>query len=352
MKPSRRETLVALVGLPALLPEKRSPLGIVIHSYGIHVAASRRRKDKVPFADALAFLEHSHALGADGVQVSLGVLSNEQSSRLRRRLEETGMYLEGIVRLPESKSDLDRFSRELASAKEVGVTILRTVCLNGRRYETFSRAEGFREFVRNARARLSLAEPLAARHGVQLAVENHKDWRVEEFVEVLRWLSSKQVGICVDTGNSIALLEDPVGIVEAYAPWARTTHFKDMAVSEYEEGFLLSEVPLGTGFLNLGRIVELLREKNPTIRFNLEMITRDPLKIPCLTAKYWETMPSVTGRELAGALQRVRKYAWKKPLPRISGLAEREQLRIEEENVKESLKDAQKRLGLGVRRMR
>ena len=36
-------------------------------------------------------------------------------------------------------------------------------------------------------------------------------------------------------------------VVEALAPRAFTTHFKDMALEEYEQGFLLSEVPLGTG---------------------------------------------------------------------------------------------------------
>jgi len=63
-----------------------------------------------------------------------------------------------------------------------------------------------------------------------------------------------------------------------------------MAVQEYEEGFLLSEVPLGEGFLDLKKMVAILQKANPTIQFNLEMITRDTLKIPCLTPKYWATM--------------------------------------------------------------
>jgi len=255
------------------------------------------------------------------------------------------MYLEGIVRLPRDKSDADRFRRELEAAKALGVTVLRTVCLNTRRYETFATAEAFRDFARQARASLRLAEPLAARAGVRLAVENHKDWRIDEFTRLLKEFSAEHVGVCVDTGNSIALLEDPLAVAEAYAPRAFTTHFKDMAVAECEDGFLLSEVPFGTGFLDLAKVAATLRKGRPDIRFNVEMITRDPLRVPCLTRKYWATMEHVPGRELAGALARVRRHAWKKPLPRIGGLTAERQLRIEGDNVRACLDYGRKTLG-------
>ena len=62
-----------------------------------------------------------------------------------------------------------------------------------------------------------------------------------------------------------------------------------MAVEPYEDGFLLSEVQLGDGFLDLKQMVQMLRQKDPTMAFDLEMITRDPLKIPVFTDKYWVT---------------------------------------------------------------
>ena len=70
---------------------------------------------------------------------------------------------------------------------------------------------------------------MVAREDVLLAIENHKDWRVDELVDILRRLKSGHVGVCVDFGNSIALLEDPMEVVEAMAPFAFTTHVKDMA---------------------------------------------------------------------------------------------------------------------------
>jgi sugar phosphate isomerase/epimerase len=342
---TRRDFLGCITALPALA-DKKNTLGIVIHSYAIHTRLSKERGEKVPFADPAAFLDHCHALGAAGVQVALGVPTKEQAALLRRRLDATGMYLEGIVRLPRDKADADRFSRELETAQALGVTVLRTVCLNTRRYEAFATAEAFRDFAKQARASLRLAEPLAARAGVQLAVENHKDWRIDEFTDLLKALSSKHVGVCVDTGNSIALLEDPTAVAEAFAPYAFTTHFKDMAVAESEDGFLLSEVPFGQGFLDLAKVAATLRKARPDIRFNVEMITRDPLRVPCLTRKYWATLEHVPGRDLADALARVRKHAWKKPLPRVSGLTPERQLRIEGDNVQACLDYGRKTLGL------
>ena len=78
---------------------------------------------------------------------------------------------------------------------------------------------------------------------------------------------------------------------------AFTTHFKDMGVEEYREGFLLSEVPLGTGVLDLPRVIRTLRAAHPEIRFNLEMITRDPLEVPCLAVVYWATFPDLPGKD-------------------------------------------------------
>jgi sugar phosphate isomerase/epimerase len=168
-----------------------------------------------------------------------------------------------------------------------------------------------------------------------LALENHKDWRVPELISMMEKISSEFVGICIDTGNSIALLEEPDHVVEAYAKWGTSCHIKDMGVKEYEEGFLLSEVPLGKGFLDVKRMMSIMRKANPKIQFNLEMITRDPLKIPCLTKKYWAVMEGVKGEELAATISMVRAKA-SKELPGVAGMSAEEKAKFEDRNVRES----------------
>jgi len=135
-------------------------------------------------------------------------------------------------------------------------------------------------------------------------------------------------------------------VVETLAPRALTTHFKDMGLEEYREGFLLSEVPLGTGILDLARVVQILRKARPEIRFNIEMITRDPLKVPCLTERYWATFPDLPGRHLAHILSLVRAHIPQPALPRISPLGRDEQIRIEDDNIRRCLTFAHERLGL------
>jgi sugar phosphate isomerase/epimerase len=152
---------------------------------------------------------------------------------------------------------------------------------------------------------------------------------------LLKRFGSDNLGVCLDTGNSVALLEDPKTTVETLAPLTRTTHFKDMAVAEYAEGFLLAEVPLGTGFLDLGEVVRVVRKARPDVRLNLEMITRDPLRVPCLTERYWATFDALPGRHLAAALALVRRHATKQ-MPNVSDLPERA-LEAEERNVVQSL---------------
>jgi sugar phosphate isomerase/epimerase len=256
------------------------------------------------------------------------------------------MYLEGAAALPKIADDVARFDDELRVAKEVGVQVVRTVCMNGRRYETYDSAEQFREFADLSWKSLQLAEPVAAKYGMRLAVENHKDWRVDEMLDWLTRLSSEHVGVCLDTGNSISLLEEPHEVVEAYAPWTFTTHLKDMGVAEYEDGFLLSEVPLGQGFLDLPRVIGTLRKARPEVRLNLEMITRDPLRVPCLTKKYWATMGQVRGSVLAECLTSIRRHKSARPLPIVSTLENRAQLAAEAANVTSSLAYARDALPL------
>src|SRR5207247_5778352 len=108
---------------------------------------------------------------------------------------------------------------------------------------------------------------------------------------LLKEYNSEYLGACIDAGNNIALLDDPMDLVERLSRYAVTTHIKDMATEEYAEGFLLSEVPMGQGMLELKRICQTIARARPTAQFTLEMITRNPLKIPRLSDRCWATLP-------------------------------------------------------------
>lgn len=337
---TRRAFLAAATAsAAAAAPEKKADLGVLLYSYGI-----RARTEK-NLADPLTFLAFCHERGAAGVQAPLGRRDAAQSAKVKKRGDELGMYVEGIVRAPAGKGDLERFAAELRTARACGAEVVRTVMLAGRRYEQFASAEDYDKFARAARASLELAAPVVRREKVKLAVENHKDYRTDELLALLRAVGSEHVGVCVDTGNNMALLEEPAAAVEALAARAFTVHLKDMGVEEYADGFLLAEVPLGEGLLDLKQVTAALRKGNPKVRLNLEMITRDPLQVPCLTEKYWATLGKVPGRDLGRMLALVRKREKKGKLPRITALASAKQREAEEAHVRRSFEYARRGLG-------
>jgi sugar phosphate isomerase/epimerase len=233
------------------------------------------------------------------------------------------------------QADMTRFVATVEAAKRAGALCVRAACLGGRRYETFATLDDWKTFVASSKAAIARAVPVAEKHKMPFALENHKDWTVDEFVAIMKQYSSPYLGVCVDTGNNIALCDDAMEVVERLAPYAFSTHIKDMGVAEYADGFLLSEVVIGEGMLDLRKMVAAIHRAKPETRLTLEMITRDPLKVPVYTDKYWATFPDRNGIYLARMLRTVRDK--KSKLPVVSTLSKEEQLKVENENVRRCL---------------
>jgi sugar phosphate isomerase/epimerase len=342
-------TTRAAAVLPFLkLPDffKGTPMGIVVHSYAFRWNSNVESKKYPGFSDAIQLMEHCHTIGAGGIQVGVKNWSREFAKKVAQKSESLGMYVEGSIALPAKEQDREAFEAEVVNAKASGASILRTVCLSGRRYENFSSPEDFQSFRKNSLLSLQLAEPVVRKHKMKLAVENHKDWRAGELVETIQAVNSEWVGVTLDFGNSISLMEDPMEVIAVLAPFIFSTHVKDMGVAEYDKGFLLSEVPLGKGLLDLPGIIATCRQHNPGVSFNLEMITRDPLKIPCLTDEFWSTFHGVGALALARTLRMVRSHAWPGSLPEVSHLDNEGKLAFEEENIIASLLYSKNVLGL------
>jgi sugar phosphate isomerase/epimerase len=295
--------------------------------------------------DPLELLERALALGAGGIQAGLGSMDPSYLQKLRERAEAAGMYIEAMGTLPRS-DDTSSFERTVAAAGQVGALCLRCACLGTRRYETFQTLGAWQEHVAGSKAAIERALRTAERHRMPLALENHKDWTGMELAAIMKSKSSEYLGVCLDTGNNLALLDDPMQLVQALAPYAISTHIKDMAAEPYLDGFLLSEMPLGQGMLDMPRVIGAIRTARPQTRMTLEMITRDPLQVPCLTDKYWATFPDRSGQDLARTLRMVRGQSGRQRLPVLAGLDRAAQLRLEEDNVRQCLHYARERLAL------
>lgn len=143
MRLSRRSALATPFVLPALIatpPAAR--LGIGNSSYSI------RSRLEPAFRDPVRFVTHCRDLGAGGVQLPIGARDDAAADDLRRLADEAGLILEGstLPPDPDDPGDLDRFEAELRTASRAGATVVRSVLLVGRRYETFDSADAFERF--------------------------------------------------------------------------------------------------------------------------------------------------------------------------------------------------------------
>ena len=136
----------------------------------------------------------------------------------------------------------------------------------------------------------------------------------------------------MDFGNNISMCDDPVDVINKLAPYVKSCHMKNMAVQNYADGFLLSEVLFEDGFMDIPAMWAVLKKANPALLPVHEMITRDPLNVPVLTDKYWVTWPDRGGKYLAETIRLVAANSSKKPLPVISTLSPEAQLQVEESN--------------------
>jgi sugar phosphate isomerase/epimerase len=324
--------LAAASAMPAFAADRpKSPLGVAQTALGHYFRKQRGGAEARGPADPIATVDYVRSLGAGGIQMALAPDADVKA--LRKRLDHHGMFFEGDIRLIDKPGDdTAAFEAGLRLYKALGAPCVRTVCFVGRRYETFASLQQYKDWRDNALKVLDVCVPIADKVGIPLAMENHKDRVVDEEVDVLKKYSSANFGALVDFGNNISMCDDPVDVINKLAPYVKSCHMKNMGVQNYRDGFLLSEVVFEEGFLDIPAMWAVLKKANPKLQPMHELITRDPLKVPVLTDKYWVTWPDRSGRFLADTIRLVNANESRKPLPVIGTLSVDDQLAAEEAN--------------------
>jgi 3-oxoisoapionate decarboxylase len=312
---------------------------------GFPIRSRMAREAQKPFD----FVDYCHSLGLGVAETRLDLSKPEAVRAFREKVESYNMRAILDIPLPRDEAGVPAFDAAIQAAHEAGVYGLHTA-MTQRRYEQFDTLDAFQKDFARCQKTIALAEPVLRKHRVRLAIENHKGWRASEQAAWLKRVSSEWVGVHFDFGNNVSLCEEPGETLRILLPYIFSCHIKDMSVEPYEDGFLLSEVPLGQGFLNIPYMVETIKRKNADIPFDLEMITRDPLKIPVFTDKYWVTFDDATsplpGRDLAKVLGIVMQKGSKTPLAHTTGMPLEAQLKLEDDNVRTSIDYARHHLDL------
>ncbi len=214
--------------------------------------------------DVFGVLEKARLWKLDCLQIEQFPEDPETLARIRGKAEEYGIELEvefyGV--------DVTSVTAKLDVAKALGARVVRSfVGLNRYRTDTTFK-EQFEAAVSNAKAIAQYAE----RIGVYFAIENHQDAMLGEIrsqdvggyevAALLDRVNSPFVGCCLDVGNCLAFLEDPILCSEVLAPKVLTMHVKDFRLKRAFCGAEIAGCTLGQGAVDVKRTIELVAQKS------------------------------------------------------------------------------------------
>ncbi|MBI1789273.1 MAG: sugar phosphate isomerase/epimerase [Acidobacteria bacterium] len=137
--------------------------------------------------------------------------------------------------------------------------------------------------------------------GVKIAIENHNgDLTAREMKALIEAAGPDLAGSCLDTGNPMWLLEDPLLTLEILGPYVATTHVRDSALCEHPRGAMFQWVAMGDSSMDWPPILALFRKVCPQAAMQLEIITgRPPQVLPYLEPDFWKAFPKLPAADFA-----------------------------------------------------
>jgi sugar phosphate isomerase/epimerase len=316
---------------------------------------------------AIQLLDYAAQHKLDSVQMSsLGDFESLDPAYLRKvrdHSERLGISIDaGIASICPSSSSYNKkegtpeeyLTRGLKTANAVGSRVLR--CYLGTRADRRGTVP-LQQHIANTVKVLRNVRSLARDLNVTIAIENHAgDMQAREVKGLIEEAGKDFVGSCLDTGNPMWVIEDPMLTLETLGPYAVTTHIRDSVVFEHPRGAAVQWVALGDGnAIHFARFLPLYRKLCPKAVMQLEIITgRAPDVMNYLEPEFWGPFPNMPAWEFARFVALAKKggpflgamlIAQGKQPPVIAD-ALREQQRIDLER---SLDYAKKVLGVGIR---
>lgn len=162
--------------------------------------------------------------------------------------------------------DFDTLSRALDASIELGSKLLRLVV-------EIERTDPH-AIPKQLDALARVIEKLADRaivDGIRIAVENHSTLTASELISLIERVNRGNCGVCIDTMNSVLLMENPLQTVRYLAPHALTVHLKDFRVVKHPDRFVIEGTPLGNGILSLPSIINIIETYDKVESYHIEL---------------------------------------------------------------------------------
>jgi sugar phosphate isomerase/epimerase len=157
--------------------------------------------------------------------------------------------------------------------------------------------------------------------GIKLAVENHGgDLQAREMKMMVEAVGTDVMGVCLDSGNPVWMLEDPHMTLETLIPYAETSHVRDSAVWKVPEGIAVRWVNMGDGNVDIdGWIQKFIKARpgQPIIFENL--VSANPRIHRIYDPKFWDNWRRMPAWELSRFLAVAEKGTPKPATPRPEG---------------------------------
>ena len=136
--------------------------------------------------------------------------------------------------------------------------------------------------------------------GLKIVIEVHKDLLAWELRQVVEAAGKDFVGVYMDTGNPVFVLEHPLTTLETLAPYICTLHLRDSVVYEHPRGVAVQWVPMGEGIIDFAALLARAQVLCPQVNVFIKPITgRPPQVIPYLEPGFWKSYPEMRAGDLA-----------------------------------------------------
>lgn len=107
--------------------------------------------------------------------------------------------------------------------------------------------------------------PILEKEKIVLGIETHDRFTSQQFVEIIKKIHSKYVGIILDTANSLSTEELQIQVTETVGPYVVCFHVKDYTIRRrtINLGLEIVGTIAGTGHLNIPDIIKRLDRLTP-----------------------------------------------------------------------------------------
>lgn len=171
-----------------------------------------------------------------------------------------------------------------AGAKTVRATLSHILCGDRR-----ALPNGWPTYFDALIQRLRKVLPLAEELGLTLAVENHQDVTSADLIALYTESGENSAfGVTLDTGNPLAVAEDPTAFARRIAPLIRHVHLKDYTLHLAPNGYRLARCAAGTGVIDFPAILEIVHANGHPVLPSIEIAAQATRTIPILEPSWWE----------------------------------------------------------------